>query len=231
MVCGRFELDPETGLRFLGRLDNVVETLFHTAVPDTCPTGDGKQDHLRALALVRLVDGNVVADGDLERVDTRADICVHIDLQTMMSGLHATSVIDCGRDIELPVESYRRLACIHGVIPIVLNSDGVVVDMGRRTRFANRAQRRALRAMYKTCPIPGCTVDSRHCQPHHIHYWRNMGLTDLDNLVPLCSKHHHLVHEGGWKLTMAPNRALTITYPDGTIQTTGPPAATRARAS
>ncbi|HEY4332247.1 MAG TPA: hypothetical protein VGM78_06750 [Ilumatobacteraceae bacterium] len=33
MVCGRFELDPETGLRFLGRLDNAVETLFHDKVP------------------------------------------------------------------------------------------------------------------------------------------------------------------------------------------------------
>ncbi|HEY4331606.1 MAG TPA: HNH endonuclease signature motif containing protein, partial [Ilumatobacteraceae bacterium] len=90
----------------------------------------------------------------------------------------------------------------------------------------NRAQRRALHAMYPTCPIPGCAVSAQHCQPHHIHYWRNMGLTDLDNLVPLCSKHHHLVHEGSWKLAMAANRALTITYPDGTIQTTGPPART-----
>jgi hypothetical protein len=43
------------------------------------------------------------------------------------------------------------------------------------------------------------------------------------NLLPTCTKHHHLVHEGGWKLALDPRRNLTITYPDGTIMTTGPP--------
>ncbi len=43
------------------------------------------------------------------------------------------------------------------------------------------------------------------------------------NLIPLCSKHHHAAHEGGWQLTLHPDRALTIVYPDGTTQTTGPP--------
>jgi hypothetical protein len=45
---------------------------------------------------------------------------------------------------------------------------------------------------------------------------------------PLCSTHHHATHEGGWHLHLDPNtRTLTITHPDTTIQTTGPP---RARA-
>ena len=59
-------------------------------------------------------------------------------------------------------------------------------------------------------------------------WWRHGGNTDLHNLIPLCSKHHHAVHEGGWKLTMHPNRSLTITYPDQTTHTTGPPATQRA---
>ena len=46
----------------------------------------------------------------------------------------------------------------------------------------------------------------------------------MDNMVPLCMKHHHAVHDGGWHLHLNPrNRTLTITYPDGSIQTTGPP--------
>ena len=75
--------------------------------------------------------------------------------------------------------------------------------------------------MYDTCAIPGCAVSSRHCQPHHIHWWRHLGDTDLDNLILICSTHHHNVHEDGWHLHLAPNRALTITYPNGTTQTTG----------
>ena len=36
------------------------------------------------------------------------------------------------------------------------------------------------------------------------------------NLLPLCEAHHHLVHEGGWTLTMTPDRVVTWTRPDGT---------------
>ncbi len=228
MVCGRFELDPESGLAFLGRLDNAVDTLFHDRTPDTCPAGDGRQDHLRALALIRLVDGRLVSDdgeesNDMCGTDSRTEVSVLIDLETLLSGLHEHSVIGNGHGIDLPVESYRRMACQHAIIPIVLDSDGVVLDMGRFMRLATTAQRRALIAMYDTCAVPGCCVNSRHCQPHHIRWWRNMGFTDIDNLIPLCSRHHHAAHEGGWQLHLAPNRSLTITYPDGTIQTTGPP--------
>jgi hypothetical protein len=51
-----------------------------------------------------------------------------------------------------------------------------------------------------------------HCNVHHIDYWENGGFTDLNNMVPLCSRHHHATHEGGWKLTLNPvTRELTIT--------------------
>jgi len=45
---------------------------------------------------------------------------------------------------------------------------------------------------------------------------RDHGPSDLDNLLPLCENHHHLVHEGGWTLTMTPDRVATWTRPDGT---------------
>ena len=137
-------------------------------------------------------------------------------------------LVDNGSLADIPVESYRRMACTAAIIPIVLNSAGVVVDQGRQIRLANRAQRRALRTMYDTCAIPDCGVRSKHCEPHHIAWWQNGGATDLHNLLPLCSKHHHNVHEDRWKLDMHADRAFTITYPDGHVQTTGPPATARA---
>lgn len=121
------------------------------------------------------------------------------------------------------------MACHAAIIPVVLDSDGVVLDQGRTVRNATRAQRRALRAMYATCAIPGCRVASGHCQPHHIRWWvEHGGPTDLHNLLPLCSRHHHCVHEGGWQIVMHPDRSLTITYTDGSVQETGPPGAERA---
>ena len=45
----------------------------------------------------------------------------------------------------------------------------------------------------------------------------------MGNLAPLCEsrKHHHDVHEGGWNLTMTPDRTATWTRPDGTTYWTG----------
>ncbi len=46
---------------------------------------------------------------------------------------------------------------------------------------------------------------------------------DIDNLIPICNRHHHLVHEGGWQLHLAPDRPLTVTQPGGNVSTNGPP--------
>jgi hypothetical protein len=205
-------LDPECGLRIIGRIDNAVETLFHGALPDTCPTDDRKHGHLNALSLVALIDGSVGASSS---PNARAEVSVVIDLQTLMHGMHQRSVIRTGHDVELPIETIRRMACEAEIIPVVLGSNGVVLDVGRATRLASRYQRKALEVMYPTCAIPQCCVPHSQCQPHHIRYWRDDGSTDMNNLIPLCSSHHRSVHEGGWKLSMhGTDRQLAITRPD-----------------
>jgi hypothetical protein len=60
-----------------------------------------------------------------------------------------------------------------------------------------------------------------HCQIHHVTPWEHGGLTNLNNLIPLCNKHHHLVHEGRWKLTLRSDRAVIWTRPDGVIHFEG----------
>ena len=91
-----------------------------------------------------------------------------------------------------------------------------LLNCGREPRVANRAQRRALRAMYRTCGYPGCDVVFDRCDIHHVIEWLRHGSTDLDNLLPLCSRHHHLVHEGRWRITLDKHRVITIHRPDGT---------------
>jgi hypothetical protein len=176
-----------------------------------------KQHHLRALALDALTKGRGA------RSSGRIDISVLIDVETLIDGEHPDSVIDCGIPIDLPVEALRRWACMAEITPIIVGTDGVSLYLGRDSRTANREQRRALRAMYRCCAVPGCNVGFDYCDIHHIKWYRNRGKTDIDNLAPLCHKHHHLVHEGGWHLAMDARRNLTITFPDGSIMTTGPP--------
>jgi hypothetical protein len=156
----------------------------------------------------------------------RVDVSLVIDIDTPVNGEHAGTIIDLGVPVELPVETLRRMACCAEVIvPVIVAADGVSLYLGRQSRVANREQRRALRVMYHGCAIPGCEARFADCQIHHLKWFRRLGLTDIDNLLPICHRHHHSVHEGGWNLALDTRRNLTITYPDGTIQTTGPPKA------
>jgi len=227
MLQLRGEFDPESAIKLTGRLRRLVEELFHDVHPDTCPDDPSlRQDHLQALALISLVENHTAGEGS---GNGRADVIVVVDEQTLRYGVHTNTILDWGDpDTALPVETLRKMACLADIIPVVLNGAGVAIDVGRDARLATRAQRRALRAMYPSCRIPGCRVPFEQCTVHHIRYWEHGGTTDMANMVPLCSKHHHTVHEGGWQLALDPHTyELTITRPDGTIQTTGPP---RARA-
>jgi predicted restriction endonuclease len=86
--------------------------------------------------------------------------------------------------------------------------------VGRAKRLATAHQRRALAARYETCAIPGCSVLFHRCEPHHLRPWEDGGGTDLSNLLPLCVKHHHAVHEGGWTLDVDSETGnVRVTYP------------------
>ena len=149
----------------------------------------------------------------------RSDVVVHIDLETLTNGLSESSTHRTVFGADLPVETIRRIACDANIIPLVLNGAGMPLDIGRSQRLASAAQRRALEATHDTCAFDGCAVAFHACQIHHIDYWESGGSTDLANMVPLCSKHHHAAHEGGWTLALRsgtrqldvrpPNRILT----------------------
>jgi hypothetical protein len=147
------------------------------------------------------------------------EVSVHIDFDTLRDTATADGIV-CELDdgTPLPPATVRRLCCDADLIPIVLGSDGVALDVGRANRLATCDQRRALAAMYSRCGHPGCQVAFQHCRIHHVTDWIvHHGPTDLDNLLPLCATHHHQVHEGGWSLTLDPDRTVTITRPDGTV--------------
>jgi hypothetical protein len=80
-----------------------------------------------------------------------------------------------------------------------------------------------LRGLYATCAIPGCAVKYDNCRMHHVVWWENGGRTDLVNILPLCERHHHRVHDNGWILELGPSRELIVRTPDGRVMTTGPP--------
>ena len=239
-LAGQF--DPERGSRLWTILDGAVECIFHSPIAVDAGVGVDPNDHRRALALCNLVeagaDESIVNGPDLTGAGPQAEnfydqpesiidmglgnvggrvnteIVVTIDLQTLVNGLHQGSVRRDTNGVDLPVDLIRRMACDAGIVPMVLNGDGVVIDVGKAKRLATRRQRRAIFAMHETCAAPHCGVKVAHCVPHHIDWWEHGGGTDLHNLVPLCSRHHHKVHEGGWSLSMDASRKVTMTRPE-----------------
>jgi hypothetical protein len=169
-------------------------------------------DQLQADVVVDLLAGARAGGG--ERLP---EVSVLIDERTATEGFHEHSVCETSEGHELPVETVRRLLCEAIVVPIVLGHDGEAVSVGRQCRLATRAQRRALRAMYRTCAHPHCDVAFDSCRIHHVVFWELGGRTDLDNLVPLCETHHHLVHEGAWTLQLLPERRTIWRTPDGCV--------------
>jgi len=100
----------------------------------------------------------------------------------------------------ISVETARKLACEGGVVPAVLDGSGMVLNLGRKRRMATAAQRLALQVEFGGCAVPGCDAPFEWCHMHHIDYWEKGGRTDLANMVPLCSRHHSLVHAGRLEL-------------------------------
>ena len=212
MLQIRGAFDAERGSILLSRLERRVEAMFHGGdheVPVVVAPGIEPNDHRRALALIAAVEGNEVNGAEASAV--RAEIVVHVGLESLTAGLTDRGIATTQHGVSLPIETIRRLACDAEIIPVVLGGQGVPLDVGRSKRLATVHQRRALRAVHETCAVPECAVAFKHCEPHHIDYWENGGVTSLDNLVPLCSRHHHAAHEGGWKLRLEPaTRELLI---------------------
>jgi hypothetical protein len=208
-VSGKF--DPISASILKSKIGRVVEAMFHSGdkeVPVEVMPWIEPNDHRQAQALIALVNG---ASESVSDVPVRAEIVVHVDLETLQRGLQTGGTCRTALGADLPVETARRLACDAEILPVVLDGRSVPIDVGRSKRLATVHQRRALEAIYPTCAIPDCEVIFDHCNVHHIEYWENGGSTDLNNMVPLCSRHHHAAHEGGWKLKLGPEtRELEI---------------------
>lgn len=216
MVNVRGMFDPETGAALQSRINAQVEVMFHSGdkeIPVVHHPWVEANDHRRAHALMALVHGS--GEPCTSGLAPRSEVVVHIDLETITNGLASSSTHRTAFGADLPIETIRRLACEASIIPLVLNGAGIPLDIGRGQRLASAAQRRALEAAHTTCAFDGCSVAFHACQIHHIDYWERGGPTDLDNMVPLCSRHHHFAHEGGWRLGLRSGTRVLDAHPPG----------------
>jgi len=107
-----------------------------------------------------------------------------------------------GIDARISATTARLLAAEANIIPAVLGGAGEVLDLGRARRLFSPAQRLALAEQYGGCAFPGCAHPPSYTEAHHIRWWSHDGPTDLANGIPLCSFHHHRIHDDGWDIEM-----------------------------
>ncbi len=206
--------DPEWFESIVTGIEREAAAMASSAKKSGEPVVRGSQ--LDAAALVELIQHGNGSKG-------RADITVLVDAESLANGPHEHTVRETRNGTPLAFAAIERLCCDALIRRVVIDTAGNAIDVGRRSRTATDAQWSALNAMYSTCCWAGCDRPVSWCQAHHIHEWENGGLTDLDNLVPLCSKHHHAVHEGGYTIKLLPDRTLRIFQPNGTLHAVAAP--------
>ena len=141
----------------------------------------------------------------IERQLPPTQISVLIGLDALRGQTDEIGMTDAGA--ELPPEIVRRMACDAEIIPMILDSPGGSADAGRSRRTVSLRLRRLLVARDRHCRWPGCHEPPSRCDAHHIWHWIDGGPTDLDNLVLLCHRHHHFLHQHGYKIVPQPDGA------------------------
>ena len=189
MCHTQISLDPEADARLSAAFDAAMAA--EKAKPDNGRTFD----QLKADAFMTMVTSTPVPGAR-----HHAELLVLIDLETLRTGLHEASICETYDGQPLPPATVRRLACDADIIPIVLgtataeSSTSAEPNASPPPINAERSEPCTRPAPHPTAPSASATATSTTSKNG-----TKEALTNLENLIPLCSKHHHLIHEGQWR--------------------------------
>lgn len=173
------------------------------AIPDLADTAWSTR---QADAFVNMLNAYLCGDNDSETSNDNYLVTIHVE-QSALAGNEGRSA--------LPIESVKRLCCDSQAVVITENDDGEPLSIGRKSRIIPKAIARAVRARdHNCCTFPGCN-NRRFLHCHHVEHWSSGGETSLDNLMLLCTKHHTLVHEGGFRIDKDFQDRWFFVRPDG----------------
>ena len=211
-------LDPVSGAFVEQALAAMADTLWRAEHPDRSSQLAARDsfEQRRADALVELCRRFIAGEQSVTPPGTSGvEVLVVIDYQTLLADLDDHGVATLVDGTPIPAGIARRLACEHGVIPVVFGGDSVALDMGSKRRFATAAQRRVLWVRSPTCEFAGCTVPAGACRAHHLDPWIRSQVTDYAGLAWACHTHHSYIHNDGWQLRAGPNNTIETYRPDG----------------
>ena len=204
-------------------------------VADVSAIQKGTLQQRQADALVRMAREYFSGSTSAESASSSADhyqVVVHVDESALRA--KEAEVVDtndvkgeakeCAKEdsakedsrSDLPIETVRRLTCDTSLISVLEDSEGNPLNVGRKKRVVSTAIRRALFARDEQCRYPGCT-HKKWLDAHHVTHWIDVGETSVDNLILLCSKHHRLLHEGGYQIVADQEGGIRIHTNNGQV--------------
>jgi hypothetical protein len=160
----------------------------------------------RADALLQMARMVLEGTGEVQPTTTSTfthQVLVHVD---------ASALNGQGGESDFPLPTVKRLCCSGNVVPILKDGDKVL-NVGLNQRIVPPKLKRALAVRDRHCQFPGCH-HTHYLDAHHIEHWCDGGETNLSNLLLLCTHHHKLVHEGGFKLKLT-NGSFYFARPNG----------------
>jgi hypothetical protein len=169
-------------------------------------------EQIRASVLVDLFKAGALTDQNaiLSQKRPAVQIVVAADELTRPDG-DGVAFIQ-GTAIAVSMATVARLACDTGVVPVVRNSDGSPLDLGREVRLYTRAQRLVISALQGGCARDGCNAPASFCEVHHLHHWSDGGKTDVNDGVLLCRFHHMQLHNYGHRIVRVAGRSYEDSY-------------------
>ena len=200
VLYGRF--DPVTGARIETALSAKMRELWREEDPGNRVTAGQRM----ADALEQLLTGPRKGKGDGRLQDVK--LLLIADYNTLNNQIEKARL---GDGTPIPPGELRRLACDAQVLPAVFAGRSQPMDLGQSRRTANGAQRAALIARDRHCV--GCGARAAWCQAHHIIHWADGGPTSVNNMVLLCSRCHHKVHDNDWQIRQTPTGQYTLRRP------------------
>ena len=136
-------------------------------------------------------------------------------LPTLLGAIGAPGAeLEGGQPIN--IQALRRIACDCATSRVILSGDSAVLEVGDWVRCVSAPLRRAVVHRDRHCQWPGCDRPASWTDTHHVVFWTDGGRTVKENLVLLCYRHHYMVHEGHWTLTLKNNREVVVVPPDYT---------------
>ena len=182
---------------------------------------DRSPDELRADALVDVsrffLDHQQTRTGGRQR----PHVSLVADVEAVEEGRGGRVV--GGSAVDAPTLSTYLCDCtLHRVLT---KGRSAVLDYGTATRTIPANLWNALVIRDEHCRFPGCDRPSPWCEGHHVRWVTHGGATEIDNLVLLCTRHHHKLHQPEWQAKLLPDATFEVTDPNGMVRATSPPRA------